>query len=104
MARSSVAAVIAKFKKILDTEGIAYVDMILFGSHAKGLARDHSDVDICVVLKVKDDALKPMQSQLNFLAGRNQLLMDVIVTNPKQLRSNKVSPILHEIRTHGKVI
>lgn len=102
MARSGATQIIARFKKILAAEGINYEEMILFGSHAKGLARQGSDVDVCVVIDVEDGDLKVHQSRLNFLAGRNQLLMDVIVTNPDQLKHNRISPILHEIRAHGK--
>ena len=101
MARSTYEKVVAKLKRLLADEKIAHTKLILFGSHAKGWARPNSDIDLCVVVKAKDDQLRTIQSQLNFLAGKNLLQVDIIVTNAKQLRSNRISPILHEIRSHG---
>jgi predicted nucleotidyltransferase len=90
--------------ELMAAAGISYRQIILFGSCAKGLARPHSDIDLCVVVDEPEDRLKPMQRDLNFLAARNQLLLDVIVTNEQELISNRVSPLLHEIRTYGKLI
>lgn len=44
------AVVLAKeFLLKLEQEGINVTDAYLFGSHARGIAKPHSDIDVCVV-------------------------------------------------------
>lgn len=104
MAQQTVRQVINRLCELMQVEGIELREVILFGSHAKGLARRDSDIDLCVVVDAPDAELKTLQSRLNFIAARQQLLVDVIVTNTQQLENNLVSPLLHEIRTYGKVM
>jgi DNA polymerase sigma len=90
------------FRKILAKRDVPVEKLILFGSHAKKLARPGSDIDLCVVCttrKVRDP--KDLQSHLNCDAGLAGLNMDIIVATAKDFRTDMVSPILHEIRTHG---
>ncbi len=41
--------IITEYKKKLDTLGIKVKKIILYGSHAKGKAQEHSDIDLIVV-------------------------------------------------------
>ena len=41
--------IVTEYKKKLDTLGIKVKKIILYGSHAKGKAGEHSDIDLIVV-------------------------------------------------------
>lgn len=62
------------------------VDIILFGSHAKGLARRQSDIDICVITetenkrKLVQDILLEIDYDVN---------LDVVVYTPTQWQQYK---------------
>jgi len=62
------------------------VDVILFGSHAKGLARRQSDIDICVITetenkrKLVQDILLEIDYDVN---------LDVVVYTPAQWQQYK---------------
>ncbi len=105
MAKKSIRKEVASLKKALKRRNVPVRMLVLFGSHARGMASKHSDVDICVVCetgKIKDP--KDLQSHLNCDMGMAGINMDVIVTTYKEFRLNMISPILHEIRTYGKVL
>jgi predicted nucleotidyltransferase len=105
MAKKSIRKEIAALKAALKKRDVSVKMLVLFGSHARGMATMHSDVDICVVCdtkKTKDP--KDLQSRLNCDMGLAGINMDVIVSTYKDFRQNMISPILHEIRTFGKVL
>ena len=105
MAKKSIRKEVVSLKKALKKRNVPVKMLVLFGSHARDMATEHSDVDICVVCetgKIKDP--KDLQSRLNCDMGLAGINMDVIVTTYKDFKENMISPILHEIRTYGKVL
>ncbi|MBU7007082.1 nucleotidyltransferase domain-containing protein [Phosphitispora fastidiosa] len=62
------------------------VDVILFGSHAKGLVRKSSDIDICVI---KDTQNKRELIQDILLEIDSDIDLDVIVYTPAQWEKYK---------------
>jgi len=104
MVDRDVRKIINSFIKILKEHNYFFQKIILFGSHARNLATKRSDIDLCVIYNGPEKDLKLIQQKLNGLAGLHGFNMDIIVTSPKEFRTNKISPILHEIRTYGKII
>jgi uncharacterized protein len=49
MAQDSVLKTIRQFKKALESVNIHVEQLILFGSHAVGMAREDSDIDVVVI-------------------------------------------------------
>jgi predicted nucleotidyltransferase len=49
MGQDTVLATVKKFKKALESINIRVDQLILFGSHAKGTAREDSDIDLVVI-------------------------------------------------------
>ena len=76
--------------------------LVLFGSHAKGLAHKDSDLDLCLIFpnRVRDiQAIgNKISIELNF---HRHIAADVLVCYERDYQKNRLSPILHEIRTYG---
>ena len=66
--------------------------IILFGSHARGNAGSHSDIDLLVVLKSLDGWPK-RDNPIRLAIGEEFVLpVDVIVTTPERLAEQRENP------------
>jgi predicted nucleotidyltransferase len=81
------------------------VKIILFGSWARGSARDDSDLDLLVVLPKVEHKRKAAIEVLRALNGL-PITKDVIVTTPKEIeeRGQIVGNVLRPALEEGKVI
>jgi predicted nucleotidyltransferase len=79
--------------------------IILFGSWARGTAREDSDLDLLVVLPRVDHKRKAAIEVLRALNGL-PISKDVIVTTPQEIRErgNVIGYILRPALEDGKVI
>ena len=66
--------------------------IILFGSHARGNAGSHSDVDLLVVLKSLDDWPKRDNPIRAAIAEHFILPVDVLVSTPERLAEQRKNP------------
>lgn len=91
------------FKLALINAGIDFEQVYLFGSQAKGLANESSDIDICVVSKHL-----PGDSIDNFVKLRKISRPVNIDIEPHTLHpddfNNKYSTLATEIKEHGILI
>ncbi|HLE12504.1 MAG: hypothetical protein A2504_03495 [Bdellovibrionales bacterium RIFOXYD12_FULL_39_22] len=105
MVKKRVQNQIERFKKILLDKNIKYLELWLFGSHARNMDTANSDVDLLVVFPNKEiqsyEEKIRLQAQLLGLAGLNGLNFDIIATSQKEFLENEISPILHQIRRYG---
>jgi predicted nucleotidyltransferase len=81
------------------------IQIILFGSWARGSAREDSDLDLLVVLPKVEHKRKVAIEVLRALNGL-PITKDVIVTTPKEIkeRGQVVGNILRPALEEGKVI
>ena len=81
------------------------IRIILFGSWARGSAREDSDLDLLVVLPQVEHKRKAAIEVLRALNGL-PVAKDVIVTTPKEIkeRGQVVGNILHPALKEGKII
>ncbi|MCX7044518.1 MAG: nucleotidyltransferase domain-containing protein [Candidatus Sumerlaeota bacterium] len=49
MDKAAVLSVLARFRKALEKQGVNDARLILFGSQAKGTAREDSDIDLIII-------------------------------------------------------
>lgn len=79
--------------------------IILFGSHARGEASPHSDVDLLVVLPEVADKRRAAIEMRRALADL-PVCKDVIVTTPDEIarRGNLVGTVLRPALREGKVL
>ncbi len=105
MVKKRIQNQIKKFKKIVADHHIDYLELWLFGSHARNMDSTNSDVDLLFIFpdkKIQNYQAKiGIQATLLGLAGMNGLNFDILVTSQNEFLHNKVSPILHQIRTYG---
>ncbi len=105
MARLSYKRKINQIRKTLLREKIPFKKIILFGSYAKGFATKNSDMDLCLIFADKEKKdLENFRSRSSIALYKFEISLDIIVTTMTEFKKNKVSPILHEIRTSGIVV
>ena len=79
--------------------------VILFGSHARGEAGPHSDVDLLVVLSEVSDKRRATVAILSALKDF-VVPTDVVVTTPDEIarRGNLVGTVLRPALREGKIL
>jgi len=78
--------------------------IVLFGSHARGQAREHSDVDLLVVLPFRGrPARKSADIQMRL---RPAFPLDLLVRTPAQIRRRLAQgdSFLREVMENGRVL
>ena len=85
--KATIRAVAQLIAQKFDPEQI-----ILFGSHARGNAGSHSDVDLLVVLKSLDGWPKRGNPIRLAIGEKFVLPVDVIVTTPEHLSEQRKNP------------
>lgn len=101
-----VEAIVSLFVAELRKHGIRPREVILYGSHARGEATVHSDIDLVVISEglSKWPALERLE-MLSILAARVDAPISVLGYTPDEIaRSGKDSIIWSEITRHGKVL
>lgn len=102
--KTQVLAVVATFKQSLQAiYGERLVQMVLFGSQARGEARPNSDIDVLVVLKGpfqwlrESERISPIVADLSL--RYTELLNCVLMDEPTFLHQSE--PLLENIRQEG---
>ena len=79
--------------------------IILFGSHARGDADDHSDIDLLVVEPVVDDRFEEM-IRLNRALKGLVMPVDLLVVSEQEIEQRSATPgtVEHTARREGRVL
>lgn len=79
--------------------------IILFGSHARGEAGPHSDVDLLVVMPIRGSK-RQKQLEVQMALGDRTLPVDIVVSRPEDFawRKNYVGTIEHPAWREGQVL
>ena len=85
--KAAIRAVAQLIAERFDPEQI-----ILFGSHARGNAGSHSDIDLLVVLKSLDGWPRRGNPIRRAIAEKFILPVDVLVTTPDRLSAQRENP------------
>jgi len=101
MDKSQVLKIIKAFVKALKDAGISVDRVILYGSHAKGVARLDSDIDIAVVSKDfgKDRVEEGMT--LFRIAGKIDSRLEPVPISTTVYENDTWIPLVYEIREKG---
>ena len=77
------------------------VEIILFGSYAKGSSHIDSDIDIAVILKDYDNL---MNIQLELMRLRREIDSRIEPHPIKESDFNESNPLVNEIKKYGEII
>ena len=85
--------------------GFSPLRIILFGSHARGQAGFHSDVDLLVVLPIVADR-RQAAIEIRRALSEFPLAKDIIVTSPDEIarRGDLVGTVLRSALREGKTV
>lgn len=80
--------------------------IILFGSHARGEAGAHSDVDLLVVLRADRERPRHGNPIRRAIAERFVLPVDIVIRSPEAVAEQRDDPysLIHRALDEGKVL
>ncbi len=98
----TVAELKAKLERILNRlkEDPSVRLVLLFGSLARGDARDHSDIDLIVVKETE----KRLLDRLDEFYDDAREAMDVLVYTPQEFEEMKERPFVKRALKEGKIL
>jgi len=101
---STVQAIIAEMVRRI-VERFHPERIILFGSHARGMAGPHSDVDLLVVMQPQGSKRKQAVEIYGLLAGMG-VPKDVIVVTPEEFEAYRDAPgtVIRTAWQEGKIL
>lgn len=104
MESGELKAILDELKKRLsDLYGERLVELVLFGSQARGDAEDGSDIDVLVVLKGEVDACAEIKRTIDIVAGmslENDTVVSCVFMNDDYYRRRN-GPFLRNVRREG---
>ena len=97
---SEIKDIVQKYVEHLKSEGVDVVEAILFGSHAHGVPKPWSDIDLCVVSPQfgKDDFEESLR--LSKMKYDIDWRIEPHPYSPEGLKE-KYDPLADQIRKHG---
>ena len=106
MARKSILnnkpeAILKAYRRVLTEAGIVVEDLILFGSYAKGLEKQWSDLDVCVVSPNFGKDKTEEMILLKKLASPIEPMIEPHPYHPRDL-ADPWDPLAAEIKKYGK--
>jgi predicted nucleotidyltransferase len=100
MSRSEVEKIVKNYKKALRKAGYPFSAVYLFGSYAKGDAREESDIDIAVLSDRLRENWNKNEEILWKLGADVDLRIEPVGFTPEDFE-NSVDPIAREVRETG---
>lgn len=98
-----IERIVKKYIQVLESDDVFVEKVILYGSHAKGVSRLDSDIDICLVSKkFGKDAHEEGKYLFRKLWELKDANIDPVGYSPKDFYAKKNrSPLLNEIQENG---
>ena len=91
---------VIEYKKLLEADNLPITNVYIFGSYAKGNAKEGSDIDVAVI----SPSFKSPWSALDYLYGKlpygKGWTIEPLGFSPTDFES-KYSILINEIRTYG---
>lgn len=100
---NNIGKILKKYIRTIENNGINVKKVILFGSYAKGTARDYSDIDVCIVSDNLGRDYFDEMVKLSKLAISIDARIEPVPFTPSDLE-DKYNTLAQEIKRYGKVI
>ena len=102
--RPEIANAVNRYKRQLATMGIRVERVFLFGSQARGEAREGSDIDVIVVSPDFDrKSVRERAEILGVAAARILEPIQAMGVTPQEVAASPRAPFLDEVLTHEAV-
>ncbi|MFH1830978.1 MAG: nucleotidyltransferase domain-containing protein [Pseudomonadota bacterium] len=98
MAPKEIRGVIQKFKRALQDADFPSLRAVLFGSYARNEARPDSDIDICLISTAFKQHREQYRKKAVIIAFEIDPRIQVVLVDPHELKTNKLSPLWSHIR------
>ena len=95
----TLKTVISHYLQSLQADNLPVQQAFLFGSYAKGRARQDSDVDLCIISSRFSDPIRAIQYLLSKRKLNLRYPIEPIGFHPKDFRADNA--IIREIKKHG---
>lgn len=103
MAQAAVAVILDYLRKVLTAQGLRVEKLVLFGSQARGTAREDSDIDVAVVSPDFQDKDIFDRVEMTAKAGKDTITkfvvpLDLVMLTPEEYesRSSPIASFAHE--------
>ena len=106
MSKSEVKKLVKKFADVLRKNRIAFKQIYLFGSYAMGKSREHSDIDVAVVVGRTPRDLKFLDKEMDLwkLAPKADSRIEPILLEERDLNKKDPSIMGYEVLKHGILV
>ena len=102
---TEIKKIIKILAETLKTNKIDVDRIILYGSYAKGIARDHSDIDIAIISpSFKGKKMLETQSVLARIFSKYLAIIEPVGYSSEDFQSAEPGTLLSEIKKSGKVL
>lgn len=101
MVKKQILGKVKKYRLRIEKEGIPVEKILIYGSHVRGTAREDSDIDVCVVSKSFGEDRFEERLRLVRLVRDIDLRLEPVAFSLKDFKTNKTSPLLHQIKKEG---
>jgi len=98
MAPKKIRNVIQKFKQALRGADFPSHRMVIYGSYARNEARADSDIDICLISDAFKRNKEKYRKEAVLVAFNVDPRIQVVLVDPHELKTNKLSPLWSHIR------
>ena len=100
--RPEIATIIARYCVLLAELGIHVEQAVLFGSHARGEARDGSDIDVLIISSDFETLnIRERLERLGIAAARLWQPIEAIACTPDEIAHVEAATLLDEILHTG---
>jgi len=102
---TEIKKIIKILAETLKTNKIDVDRIILYGSYAKGIPRDHSDIDIAIISpSFKGKKMLETQSVLARIFSKYLAIIEPVGYSSEDFQSAEPGTLLSEIKKSGKVL
>lgn len=106
MSKNELKNIIKKYAELLKERRIAFKRIYLFGSQARGMAHENSDIDIAVIMDNLPKGKNYMERKMDLrkLTRNIDTRIEPVVLEEKDLDKKEPSIMGYEILKHGILI
>ena len=101
MSQKEVIELVKKYVTLLNNSGIPVEKAFLYGSYAKQMASDNSDIDVLLVSSIFDSNEISYKTKAWGLTHKINTLIEPYMVGSKRFISDDVSPIIGIVKQEG---